>query len=77
MKNRRFRFIALSLCCFLKDVKEPTLLFIKYKGRRPRWCGTTFDGVGNEGVDASPISSSVTVLGHRGKFKNIYIKKIY
>ena len=50
------------------DVKEPTLLFIKYKGRRPRWCGTTFDWVGNEGVDASPISSSVTVLGHRGKF---------
>lgn len=49
---------------------------MKYKGHRPRWCGTTFDGVGNEGVDASPISSSVTVLGHRGKFKKIYINKI-
>ena len=24
---------------FLWDVKEPTLLFEKSRGRRPRWCG--------------------------------------
>ena len=59
--------------CFLKDVKEPTLPFVKYKGHRPWWCGRTFDGVSNKGVDASPVSSFVTVLGHHGKFKNIYI----
>ena len=50
MKNRKFHFIALSLFCFLKDVNDPTLLFVKYKVRRPRWCGTAFDGVGNEGL---------------------------
>ena len=34
----------------MKDVKDPTLLLVKYKVCRPRWCGTTFDGVGNEGL---------------------------
>ena len=37
-KNRRFRLIALSLIWFLWDVKEPTPLFEKSRGRGPRWC---------------------------------------
>ena len=28
------------------DVKEPTLLFVKSRVRRPRWCGTTLNGMG-------------------------------
>ena len=40
--NRRFRLIALLLIQFLWDVKEPTPLFEKSRGRRPRWCGQPF-----------------------------------
>ena len=36
MKNRRFRLTALLLLWFLWDVKEPTLLFEKITGRKPR-----------------------------------------
>ena len=39
MKNRRSRLTALTLIWFLWDVKEPTPLFEKSRGRRPRWCG--------------------------------------
>ena len=60
---------------FLWDVKRPTLLFviINSRRRRPRWCGTTFHGLGgNEGVeitwDAIPILSPVTELSHPCKF---------
>ena len=54
------------------DVKELALLtlFVKSRGRRHRWRGTTFHGLGgNEGDidwDTSPVSSPVTVLSHRG-----------
>ena len=38
-KNCRSRLTALALIWFLWDVKEPTPLFEKSRGRRPRWCG--------------------------------------
>ena len=38
-KNRRSRLTALSLIWFLWDVKEPTPLFEKSRGRTRRWCG--------------------------------------
>ena len=38
-KNRRSRLTALTLMWFLWDVKEPTPLFEKSRGRRPRCCG--------------------------------------
>ena len=38
-KNLRSRLTALALIWFLWDVKEPTPLFEKSKGCRPRWCG--------------------------------------
>ena len=38
-KNRRSRLTALTLIWFLWDVKEPTPLFKKSRGRRPRCCG--------------------------------------
>ena len=38
-KNRRSRLTALSLIWFLWDVKEPTPLFEKSRGRRRRWRG--------------------------------------
>ena len=37
---------ALSMQPRVKDVKEPTLLFVKSRGRRPRWCSKTFHGLG-------------------------------
>ena len=44
-KNRRSRFTALSLHdLFLWDVREPTLLFEKSRGRRPRCCGQPLPG---------------------------------
>ena len=48
MKNLRTRLTVLSLFWFLWDVKEPTLLFVKSRGRKPRWCGTTFHGLGGK-----------------------------
>ena len=41
-KNRRPRLTAVSLFRLLWDVKESTMLFVKSRGRRPWWCGTTF-----------------------------------
>ena len=41
-KDRRSRLTALSLVWFLWDIKEPTPLFEKSRGRRPRWCGQPF-----------------------------------
>ena len=38
-KNRRSRLTALTLVWFLWDVKEPTPLFEKCRGRRPQCCG--------------------------------------
>ena len=40
MKNRRSRLTTfrLTLSWFLWEVKEPTPLFEKNRGRRPRWC---------------------------------------
>ena len=37
---------------FLWDVKEPTLLFEKSSGRRPRWCGQRLRvmGLGRDGI---------------------------
>ena len=37
---------------FLWDVKEPTLLFEKSRGRRPRWCGQPLRvmGLGRDGT---------------------------
>ena len=54
--------------------KRTNTQFVKSRGRRPWFCGTTFYGrVGNEGVDinwdTSPVSSPFTVLSHRGEFK--------
>ena len=43
-KNRRSRLTALSLIWFLWDIKEPTPLFEKSRGRRPRWRGQPFLG---------------------------------
>ena len=37
-KNRRSRLTALTLMWFLWDVKEPTPLLEKSRGRRPRCC---------------------------------------
>ena len=38
-KQRRSRLTALTLIWFLQDVKKPTPLFEKSRGRRPRRCG--------------------------------------
>ena len=38
-ENRGSRLAALSLIWFLWDAKGPTPLFVKSRGRRPRWCG--------------------------------------
>ena len=43
-KNRRARLTALTLIWFSWDVKEPTPLFEKSRGRRPRWRGQPFLG---------------------------------
>ena len=49
-KNRRSCLTALSLIWFLWDVKEPTPLFQKRRGRRPQnWCGQTFLGLVGDG----------------------------
>ena len=39
MKNHRLHLTALTLLWFLWDIKEPTPLFQKVGGHRPRWCG--------------------------------------
>ena len=38
-KNRRSRLTAITIIWFLWDIKEPTPLFEKSRGRRPRCCG--------------------------------------
>ena len=53
-------------------MKEPTPLFVKSRGRRIRWCGTTFHGLpwagwGLKGLIFSWDVSPVTVLSHPGK----------
>ena len=69
MKNRRPCLTALSLFWFLWDIKEPILLFVKCRGHRPRWCGTTVKWAGwKMNWDASLVSFPVTVLSHRGQF---------
>ena len=69
MKNRRPCLTALSLFWFLWDIKEHTLLFVKCRGRRPRWCGTTVKWAGWEmNWDASLVSFPVPVLSHCGQF---------
>ena len=69
MKNCRPCLTALSLFWFLWDIKEPTLLFVKCRGHRPWWCGTTVKWAGWEmNWDASLVSFPVPVLSHRGQF---------
>ena len=69
MKNCRPCLTALSLFWFLWDIKEPTLLFVKCRGCKPRWCGTTVKWAGwKMNWDASLVSFPVTVLSHRGQF---------
>ena len=48
MKNRRPRLTALSMVSFMWEVKEHTLVFVKSRGRRPRWCGTIFSDLGGK-----------------------------
>ena len=44
-------------------------MFVKCRGRRPQWCGTTVKWAGWEmNWDASLVSFPVTVLSHRGQF---------
>ena len=76
-KKHRPPLTTLSLFRFVWDIKVPTLLFIKSRGCKPQWYGTTFH-VGNEGVDinrdASPVSSPVAVLSYCGKFNKVLNK---
>ena len=39
---------AIRSCDNGQRMKEPTLLFVKSRRRRPRWCGTTFHGLGGQ-----------------------------
>ena len=69
MKNHGPCLTALSLYWFLWDIKEATLLFVKRRGHRPWWCGTTVKWAGWEmNSDASLVSFPVPVLSHHGQF---------
>ena len=58
---RPCRLTALTLTWFLWEVKEPTTLFEKSRGRRPRWCGqlsqTVTSRVGLGTVSSCTVSS--------------------
>ena len=45
------------------DVKEPTLLFEKSRGRRPRWCGQPLRvvGLGRDGTSHGPVTPKLKV----------------
>ena len=72
---------ALSMQARVKDVKEPTLLFVKSRERRPRWCSTEpFMGWGVGGNDRRvdikwderPVPSPVTVANSVKYLANSY-----
>ena len=44
-KKHRLHRTTLPLLCFFWEMKEPTLTFVKSRGRTPRWCGTTLHGL--------------------------------
>ena len=76
MKNRRPCLTALSLFWFLWDIKEPILLFVKCRGHRPRWCGTTVKWAGWKWIGTQVLFHSlwlcwVTVANSKKNLKYI------